>query len=445
MSMIVLLIVFLVEGVDVTNENLTAAVRNGGSMDNVYYLCCAVCLFLIATGRANRNFMREMDAGSLDLLYLTGLRSLDIVLGKWIALGLQGLLLMIALFPFALIGYFLSGSDIPTMILRSVGLYTLFLIIISVTLADTAQEGGKAKAGKIGFTTGFIVYSLLGSTRLFSSIGTLSVFDLIIDQLSSLVGCLQIILSIIAVAFGIRLTLHRGAASIAPLFERTVLPRRLETLLFGGILCLISIRNGVNFLAASGLLIYFTYVGIITTVNLVIEKQRRIIIDQRGKHKSILRAIVETEGWRGGILIVIYLCIVLSIVTMLSGLEPWKALCIGSVTAGSTLVSRFYLMIIERKRDAKFWDFFWFQVVLNVACSIGSTANFESAAPVLLIFHIATPSTTMSQSIILAVILNLATVLAVIGLALFSPVEYQKEAQSDQEKPMTSPETAIDD
>jgi hypothetical protein len=444
-STIVLILVFLEQTADITTENLTAAIENGGSINNVYYCCCAVCLFLIATGRANRNFTKETDASSLDLLYLTGLRSLDIILGKWIALALQGLLIMVALFPFALIGYFMSGADIPTTILKSVGLYTLFLIIISITLADTAQAGGKTKGGKIGFTTGFIAYSLLSSTQLVSLIGTSSIYDLIIDQLNSPLGFLQTVLVIVAVAMGIRLTLHRGAASIAPPFEKTVLVRRLEVVVFGAVLCFISIGTGFTLLATSGLLIYFAYVGAITAVNLAIETQQKIIIDQDGSSAGVIMSLFKTEGWRGGIFIVIYMCAVLSIITVLSGLEPWRAMCIGSVITGSILVSRFYFMLIEKKREVKFWDFFWFQVALNVIGGLISNPKIMSWAPIGVIIHIVQPSTTFSGDIILAVSISLLSTLAVIALALFSPVEYEGNPQINQIEPTLPNETTIND
>lgn len=442
-STIILATVFMVETRELTTENLTNLVKSGGSMDSAYYFCCSVCLFLIATGRTSRNFIREMDAGSLDLLYLTGLRSFDIFLGKWISLGLQGLLIMIALFPFALIGYFISGADIPGMILKSIGLYLIFLILISLTLADTAQDGTRGRGGRVGFTMVIMAYLILASTRFFSSMGTLSVYELILEQVNSVAGCLQFILTIIAVVLGIRLTLHRGAAAIAPPFEKTVLLRRSETILFGGILCIISIGRGFTLLAASGLLAYFAHVGIITTVNLLTERQRKIIIDQKDKGYGRLIAIFKTDGWRGGTLIIAYLCLVTILMQVAAGLEPWRAIAIGVTIASSILVTRFYLVIIETKRDSRFWDFIWFQSIVNIVLSLFSDSKFEaSSSPIVLFMHLAQPNTQLSTSITSALLVHMIIVLAVLGLAIFGPVEYRNENRTDSEEPIPAMETS---
>lgn len=442
-STIILLTVFWVITIGLTTENLSAMVEHGGSIDTVYYFCCTLCLFLIGTGRAHRNFIREMDAGSLELLYLTGIRSFDILLGKWMALGLQGFLIMVALFPFALVGYFMSGADIPSIILKTVGLYTLFLVLISITLADAAQDGTRGKGGRTGFTIGILTCVILGSTRPFSTIGTVSISDLILEQLVSATGLLQLMLTVVAVGLGIRLTLHRGAATIAPPFERTVLLRRLETILFGGILCLVSIGRGGTLLATSGLLGYFAYIGIMTTVNLVIEKQRKIVLDKKNNKQGNLLAILKTGGWRGGTLIIIYLCLVTAAMLISGGLEPSKAICISITIASSTLASRFYLGIIETKRDCKPWDFLWFQAILNIILGLISHSGSEALiSPIMLLIHIAQPSTRLSPIIMLTVFVHFLILLTVLFIALFSPIEYRDTTPIEPEEPVPASETA---
>jgi hypothetical protein len=128
------------------------------------------------------------------------------------------------------------------------------------------------------------------------------------------------------------------------------------------------------------------------------------------------------------------LCIVLSIIIALSGLEPWQAIGIGLLTLGSILISRFAFMIIERRRQAKFWDFFWFQALLNLACFILFTSTIRNWTPLYAIINLAKPAATLGTDTIIAIIVSQLINFAVVALALFSPVKYEGETPNNHKK-----------
>ncbi len=83
-----------------------------GMIDGVFWSTVFATLLLVAPLRALGALHAEIDARTMDLLLLTRLDSWRIVWGKWVSLVTQSLLLIVSIFPYAVVRYFFGAVDV---------------------------------------------------------------------------------------------------------------------------------------------------------------------------------------------------------------------------------------------------------------------------------------------------------------------------------------------
>jgi hypothetical protein len=108
------------------------------AFDGFFWTFVLVPLLIMMPARGLTAVSEEVKANTLDLVQLTRLTAFRIVLGKWIALGSQTLLLVAAILPYAVLRYFFGEVDVVDD-LRSIGvglLSSLFLTAGAIALSS---------------------------------------------------------------------------------------------------------------------------------------------------------------------------------------------------------------------------------------------------------------------------------------------------------------------
>jgi len=88
------------------------ASETGEGLDAVLWVALGAAMLLVMPMRGLHSISEETKQNTLDLVQLTHLGALRIVLGKWIALVGQILLLAAAVLPYAVLRYFFGGVDV---------------------------------------------------------------------------------------------------------------------------------------------------------------------------------------------------------------------------------------------------------------------------------------------------------------------------------------------
>jgi hypothetical protein len=216
------------------------AVAGGGGraalvgFDFFFWLFLWVPLLVLMPARGLTAVSDEVRANTLDLVQLTRLTAFRIVLGKWIALVSQTLLLVAAILPYAMLRYFFGQVDVMEDLLRigvllliSIGLtscmiaFSSFHVAVRIVFFVLLLMGTMATAGAASFTS-------------FSDIGwTIPVFVAVYGYLM----------------------LEIAAARIAPISENHAAPKRLLALGLVAIglllVCVTEPDNAAMWIAAS--------------------------------------------------------------------------------------------------------------------------------------------------------------------------------------------------
>jgi len=102
--------------------------------------------------RASGSMAAERVGNTLDLLRLTHLSSTQIVVGKWIAVMAQVLLIATAVLPYLVLQYFFGGLDLVT---------DLFSFVVVLLVAAVMTAGSLATAGQSPLIRGLVVMFLI--------------------------------------------------------------------------------------------------------------------------------------------------------------------------------------------------------------------------------------------------------------------------------------------
>lgn len=189
----------------------------GGFLDGVLWTGLGLALLIIMPMRGLASITEEQKANTLDLVQMTRMGSTGIVLGKWVAVVSQSLLIAVAVLPYAVLRYFFGGVDVldnlitlTAMILGSAAATALCLWLSTMPVA--ARGIGVGLGIYIIPTT--LIGSPLGPMFGMSSVSSGSIF-------------LWIYATIIATAF----LLELAASRIAPMAENHATRIRLIAIL----------------------------------------------------------------------------------------------------------------------------------------------------------------------------------------------------------------------
>lgn len=94
-----------------------------------FWTIIGVQLLLVTPSRALGGLQQEIDARTLDLLMLTKLNAWRVVLGKWVSLLAQALLLLVAMLPYLVVRYFTDSADIVADLIRCAVLFGLSAVL----------------------------------------------------------------------------------------------------------------------------------------------------------------------------------------------------------------------------------------------------------------------------------------------------------------------------
>lgn len=106
----VLLMLTTVLGSSMATASARAMMTN--TINGFFWTILGAQLLLATPGRALAALQMELDSRSLDLLMLTRLTAWKIVLGKWVSLMAQALLLFTAMLPYGIVRYFMGSVDL---------------------------------------------------------------------------------------------------------------------------------------------------------------------------------------------------------------------------------------------------------------------------------------------------------------------------------------------
>lgn len=140
----------------------TAAARATGSAISTgfFWTILSVQMLIITPSRALGGMQLEADGRTLDLLVLTRLNAWRIVLGKWISLLAQAVLLLVAMLPYLIIRYFTDNADLLT----ELGRCCLMLGLSAVLTAAGLWGSGVAKIVRVlmAIAMGIFMVNVLG-------------------------------------------------------------------------------------------------------------------------------------------------------------------------------------------------------------------------------------------------------------------------------------------
>jgi hypothetical protein len=117
-----------------------------------------VVLLLVVPMRALAGLRSELDTKTIDLLLLTRLTAWRIVLGKWVSLMMQALLLVATLLPYAVVRYFFGSVDL----LRDFGVMAVMTLGCALLSAGALWASGLPKLLRVVL----LVAALLGVPNL---------------------------------------------------------------------------------------------------------------------------------------------------------------------------------------------------------------------------------------------------------------------------------------
>ena len=128
------------------------------SITGFFWSLTGIPLLLVLPAVAFGSIKKEIDARTLDLIFLTRMTTLRIVFGKWAALSLQGMLIVTAILPYMILRYFLGGIDL-------VDELTILGCLVLGSLVLTAAGIGCSSITSRFFRVGLIIFVLLFLTQ----------------------------------------------------------------------------------------------------------------------------------------------------------------------------------------------------------------------------------------------------------------------------------------
>lgn len=213
----------------------------GGFLDGVLWTGLGLALLIIMPMRGLASITEEQKANTLDLVQMTRMGSTGIVLGKWVAVVSQSLLIAVAVLPYAVLRYFFGGVDVVE------NLITLTAMILGSAAATALCLWlSTMPAAARGIGVGLGIY-IIPSTLIGSRLGPL----LGMSSMSSGSIFSWIYATVIATAF----LLELAASRIAPMAENHATRIRLIAII-GVVVGVIGTSLGATEWAVPGVIIF---------------------------------------------------------------------------------------------------------------------------------------------------------------------------------------------
>jgi hypothetical protein len=124
---------------------LTAMSPGGSGVDALsgfFWFMLWVPLIFVMPGRALQAIVEETKVQTLELVQMTRMQSLRIAFGKWCALTVQSLLLVLAILPYFVLRYFFGGVDLVNDLINLLSLLGLSMLLTAAGLAASTLKPG---------------------------------------------------------------------------------------------------------------------------------------------------------------------------------------------------------------------------------------------------------------------------------------------------------------
>ncbi len=223
-SLLILLQVLLL--VDVSLSLLVASVQEDASTGTVFFwLIVGLPVLLVLPLNGLNAISGEIKANTLELIFLTRLSAFRIVVGKWLAILAQCLLLVSTVLPYLVLRYFIGGINLTN------ELVTLGLLLTGAVLLAAASTGLSAYSTRVIRPLAGLVVPFF----LIFGVGTFSSLAFRGGSSSPPPGTLDILALLACGVLLVLLMLRMGAYKIAPPAENHAGVARLIALLGFGL------------------------------------------------------------------------------------------------------------------------------------------------------------------------------------------------------------------
>ncbi len=347
---------------------------------------------IILPVRAAGSMTAERIGNTLDLLRLTHLSSTQIVLGKWLAVMAQVLLIAAAVLPYLVLQYFFGGLDIVA---------DLFSFMVVLLVAAVITAGSLAAAGQSPLTRGLITAFFFFAVPNFLG-GAGSVFGTaVLSPWSALPAILVVAVQLTAVM------LVYAAAAIAPPAENHAARVRVLALVATGLALVAGAWFGP--ISAS----FVIAVTVLLVAGIVIAELTSDPVELASIHAPFARlgpfgrlaAMVLTPGWATAICFTLLVApfLGLAVVSGFPGLPPTAMIPEKFVLGVAAILFPLSLMLRTRAGKTRRVVFFGVQIFSLVIFFLQSPLGFSNTAAVE-IFR------ALTNLLPLAALLNLLTV-----------------------------------
>ena len=342
--------------------------------------------------RAAGSMTAERVGNTLDLLRLTHLSSTQIVVGKWLAVMAQVLLIAAAVLPYLVLQYFFGGLDI---------IADLFSFMVVLLVAAVMTAGSLAAAGQSPLTRGLLTAFLFITVPNFLG-GAGSVFGTaVLSPWSALPAILVVAVLLTAVM------LVYAAAAIAPPAENHAARVRVLALVATGLALVAGAWFGP--ISAS----FVIAVTVLLVAGIAIAELTSDPVELASIHAPFARlgpfgrlaAMVLTPGWATAICFTLLVApfLGLAVVSGFPGLPPTAMIPEKFVLGVAAILFPLSLMLRTRAGKTRRVVFFGVQIFSLVIFFLQSPLGFSNTAAVE-IFR------ALTNLLPLAALLNLLTV-----------------------------------
>jgi len=346
----------VLQGLLVISVFLMASTYTTDSGTWLFWFTVSVTLMLALPARGLVAISLEVRAKTMELIYLTRLSSLRIILGKWGALFLQGLLCVIAVLPYLLVRYLMGGQEIiyEFAMLFIILLFSALCMAMTVSFSALTNWWGRGALAAVAFTTVYYTITFAQES---------------INVATWLPGVLYLM-----VCGGLltAISLYFGASLIATATDSHTLVLRCLCLVF----CLVVPPVGAvtgNILSA---LVITMAVLLLVTLSSLISREYPISGNLRpfAKLGPLGRpaAMLFSPGWASGLVFTLFLFALIALGLTLAAqltdhLNLFEGIFYTVSLLGSILVPLALVMMFQKEDEPRLLPFIWVQVSMLFA------------------------------------------------------------------------------
>ena len=145
-----------------------------GATSAIFWTMVAIPVLFVMPLRGSGALRGEIDAKTLELMFLTRLSAWRIVFGKWAALFAQSCLLVCAVLPYVVMRYFVGGIEVTA---ELQGLFAMLVtsgLLLAMTVALSSFQSKLLRAVSFALPIGVVWFGMVWFSSVFVSIGGVS-------------------------------------------------------------------------------------------------------------------------------------------------------------------------------------------------------------------------------------------------------------------------------